>query len=716
MFLRNDILNYKELSASFRILFIPSDSPYLIVIDILDPKAIPGKRLLQSVKDDIEKGLAILISGAKELHIVDDQNISNRDLQIRDRGWRCIDEIVKCEPDVYLDKPRAKLVKKSMLKNKVTNKKIYNALRRYWQRGQTPNCLLPDYQNCGGKGKERTIQPDVKLGRPRIYTEKEGINVDAGMKKIFQIGVDRYKANGSKFSLQRAFDDMCRDFFMEKIVSAEDGRVEHRYSGIYAEKGPPTVDQFTYWYEKNNNKLEDKKIRMTERKYNLSERGLLGTATAEVWGPGSRYLIDATLADVYLVSRLDRGKIIGRPVLYVVIDVFSRMIVGIYIGIEGPSWVAAMMALGNVVTDKKEFCARFGIALKDGEWPCNHLGAIILGDRGEIEGRTINSLIKNFNVTVENTPAYRADWKAVVEQRFRLLPAVFGPYVPGYIQSDYRVRGGTDYRLDGILDLDQFTRITIHSVLYYNNHVQLVEYDKDDDLAAAAIPYVPINLWNWGIEHRSGALRHFPADLVRISLLPAEKAKVTEYGIRVFNKYYSCGMAIEKGWFDLARQTKMWDVKISHDPRDNDVIYLHDESAALKFHECKLLSRSRDAEGYSLWESNAQETQDKKIAAEHKPAQQLGLANTTANIESIVAEAIAQSENLTHGSDASRVANIRDNRALEKQDRRASEVVRVGKPKAEPSHKAEVVPIKPKQAVDDGELGILDILGGEDDD
>jgi hypothetical protein len=68
------------------------------------------------------------------------------------------------------------------------------------------------------------------------------------------------------------------------------------------------------------------------------------------------YEIDATIGDVYLVSRFDRNKIIGRPVVYIVIDVFSRMITGVYIGLEGPSWVGAMMALANATAPKVEYC------------------------------------------------------------------------------------------------------------------------------------------------------------------------------------------------------------------------------------------------------------------------------------------------------------------------------------------------------------------------
>ena len=45
---------------------------------------------------------------------------------------------------------------------------IYRLVRRYWQRGQIKNALLPDYKNSGAAGKRRNFSTS-KAGRPRIY-------------------------------------------------------------------------------------------------------------------------------------------------------------------------------------------------------------------------------------------------------------------------------------------------------------------------------------------------------------------------------------------------------------------------------------------------------------------------------------------------------------------------------------------------------------------
>lgn len=416
---------------------------------------------------------------------------------------------------------------------------------------------------------------------------------------------------------------------------------------------------------------------------------------------------------MYLVSRTDRDKIIGRPVLYVVIDVFSRMIVGIYVGLEGPSWVGAMMALANTASDKQVFCKQSGRDIEAEDWPCHHLPAMLLGDRGEIEGRTIETLINNFNVTVESAAAYRADWKGIVEQRFRLLPAKFKPYVPGYIDVDYRARGGKDYRLDAVLDLDQFTRIVIECVLYYNNYHEIKRYDKDRDLAGDNIPTVPISLWNWGIANRSGSLRQYPEELVRFSLLPVEEATVTLNGIRLRGIFYTCQRALEERWFDRARQRGNWKVKVSFDPRNLDEIYLHDPVAPMQFQSCQLTERSRAYRQTSVWELGQSHEAEKQISANHQLRQQLAGADLSASIEEIVSGAAKQMGKPSAESSAKRTKNIRANRAAEKQANRGTETFRF---EADPSNpvvgkSADILQFPGAVPDDYSEPDITEILG-----
>lgn len=125
-------------------------------------------------------------------------------------------------------------------------------------------------------------------------------------------------------------------------------------------------------------------------------------------GSGSQYQIDATVGGIYLVSRFDRSNIIGRPVMYFVIGAFSRMVAGMYVGLEGSSWVGAMMAIANAASDKTAYCREYGINITEEEWPCHHIPSAILGDRGEMESRNADNLVSMLGIRIENTPPYRA--------------------------------------------------------------------------------------------------------------------------------------------------------------------------------------------------------------------------------------------------------------------------------------------------------------------
>lgn len=649
----------------------------------------------------------------------------------RDRAWKMIRPLVTEVPYIFSADRRGTLISDAVEKarkgddpdlKRITAAQVYVYLRRYWQRGMTVNALLPDYEKSGGRGKTRKAG-EKKRGRPRKYGKQKGTNVTPDMRKVFSVAYDRYYASqvNGKYTLRGAYKKMISEFYSVKGTDPETGQILHfRKEEIEEQGGVPLFEQFQYWCNKDHLRLEIKRKRMGAKLYDKDLRGLLGTSNAEVIGPGSRYQIDATIADVYLVSRLDPNLIIGRPVLYVVIDVFSRLIVGIYVGLEGPSWVSAMMALANTAMDKVAYCAKFGIAIQPEDWPAQHMPGTFLGDRGEIESEKIDSLINNFNVSVENTSSYRADWKGVVESRFRLLPAKFKAYMPGYIDVDYRQRGGTDYRLDAVLNLDDFTKIIINCVLHYNNSHEITTYDYDRDVRADGVPAIPSQLWEWGIRHRSGALRAYPEELVKFSLMPKDQASVTETGIAFRGRFYTCKLAMEQRWFDKARQDGRWKVVVSYDPRDMDQVYLHVIGQRTAFEVCTLTDRSRADRHLSSWEIDQVDQRDKHRQADERTDAVLASVDTDAANEQVINEALARRGPPSQASAASRTANISGNRAEEKDASRATEAFRFGEDASgtiRPS--AAVVPIRGRPGpTDDADYSLptIDEILRDDDD
>ncbi|UUZ53530.1 hypothetical protein LP419_32985 [Massilia sp. H-1] len=112
--------------------------------------------------------------------------------------------------------------------------RVYRYLRRYWERGQNANALLPDYKNSGGRGKTRSVNPAVKRGRPRKGEGHPGMNACDDVRETFHDAVARYAAAHPRFSRRGAYRQMIEDFFSTQAPDAT-----------------PTFGQFNYWIEKD---------------------------------------------------------------------------------------------------------------------------------------------------------------------------------------------------------------------------------------------------------------------------------------------------------------------------------------------------------------------------------------------------------------------------------------------------------------------------------
>jgi len=416
-----------------------------------------------------------------------------------------------------------------------TKSKAYRELRRYFQRGQIKNANLPLYDNCGWR--DRLDNPQAaqkKVGRPSKLSaatgEPRGINITRDVLQSFRAGIKLFYDKRLSAPLSRAFQQTLEKFF--------NCGYHQNKNGVWVASLPPahelpTYRQFKYWYNKERKPRQSQVARSGTARFNLSGRAKLGNSTQMAYGPGSIFQVDATIGDVYLLSSLNRRWIIGRPVIYFIIDLFSRLIVGLSIALEGPSWLGAMLALENSVMDKVAFCADYDISIEYSDWPTHHLPEALMADRGEFEGYNADQLVNAFSTRVYNTSPYRADLKGVVEQHIDISNEKTIHWLPGRVRK--RERGDRDYRLDAALTLWEFRKIMTLAALHHNHHQYLEDYPLEADMIADRVEPYPINLWNWGLKHRSGCLRKQDIETVRLNLLPEAEASVTQNGIYFSN-------------------------------------------------------------------------------------------------------------------------------------------------------------------------------------
>ena len=655
MFMPNDV--YQINSKRLRVLW--SNPEAIFYIDIDRDNALPE----YASRDEFEHLMA-----KNELGVIEDPHINvsmtfpqkgSKSESIQDRAWSAIQNAVNNVPDIYLRKQRGVLLNQVIQDSGATKQTVYRWFRRYWQLGMCKNTLNGQYNRCGGLGKSRKVG-EKKLGAPRTRTPGGGVNVDDNIKAIFRVAIEKCLLNENQYEFDYAYNQVLIAFGVPLPCKAE-----HLLE-------VPTARQFRYFYNKEYTSLEITRKRKGEINYQKDCRPVLSSSTTEVSGPGSRYQIDATIADVYLVSADDRNKVIGRPTMYFVVDVFSRAIVGMYIGLENASWVSAMEALSNTVLDKVEYCKQFDIEITENMWPTVGLPETIIGDRGEILGRHIEVLSKAFHVDIENTPPYRADWKGIVERYFKTVQVKMKPFVEGYVTKVAigKKKHGKDYRQDSTHTLKEFTQMMIKIVLFYNNEHTLSEYDPDKDLPND-LPYNPLDLWEWGIQYRTGRLRRPNSDIVKVNLLPHTEATVTEKGLKLFNCYYTCKEALDWGWFE-GNYNGPKKVTIAYDLYSANVIYLRLNDNYSTFITAALAPRSRAYQDLTMWEVWQRNDINADVAATSSLKSRAGSVNLVNDLETIVSRSKAFQPTNKPSTKSEKVTGIRENKRIERQNERVN--------------------------------------------
>lgn len=666
MILVNEL--YSRYDECFRVLWTDHRNDLVACIAIDDDKGMPGLTSLEDLESLIGEGVVTKSDSDPYSGWPLEPSLSKALKEKRDRNWLLIESLVRSEPDIFVPDRRIRLLRDKRGETGVSLATLYKLLRRYWQRGMCKNALLPDYRNCGSRGQPKKAG-QAKRGRPSVDpTHIRGINIDEEARENIRISLKRHYA--------RRTDEHRPDQRKNTLAFAHGQMLKQFYSDFNHETGKPELRSeypllatYRYWARRLLDLEARKRSLLGATNYEKDYRPILGTSNTQVLGPGSRYQCDATIGDIYLVSRLRRHQIVGRPTIYVVADVFSRMIVGLYVGLESASWTGAMAALANTASDKVAYCKEYGIEIRDDEWPCAYLPSAILADRAELLSRNSDRLVTELGVTVENAAPYRADWKGIVEKKFDTIQAEFGEYADGYVHKDFRTRTGRDYRLDAKLDIHQFTKVMILLVLNHNNRHRIRGYDFEQEMVRDDVPPIALDIWNWGIRNRSGSFKKRDEKEVKVALMPQGKGLVTRRGIVFHNCHYDLGPAVDEGWYVKAKD-RSWYVTLSYDPRDMTQVYYRPEGGG--FHVARMTDKSRAYFGMSLKEI----LQVQYLAARRDHTDRPENLQSRLALEAALGEVTAEADEMapTHfGSKASRLANMRDNKEQEARKLRRDE-------------------------------------------
>ncbi|MDE2420549.1 MAG: DDE-type integrase/transposase/recombinase [Gammaproteobacteria bacterium] len=644
----NEVLKLDD--QLYRILAINSGMIYWIQVDTKN--ALPEVFRAEQLYEYLDNERLIRFQDPYIYLINEEPALDSIAFSKRDKAYNVIKELIQ-EPNHFDPSIRAGLINRIKSSGLVSKPTIYKYLRRYWQRGQIPNALLPDYKNSGAPGKTRTETNTQKNGRKRKFGDGEGCQITIDIERLFRIIISKHLLKDNPLKTTEAHNKF-------KVLYAQ-------YYPNEETKNYPTLRQFRYFYHREYTKPQLVEAQSSPNNFKKDKRPLLATATSSVLGPGSRYEIDATIADLYLVANDDRSKIVGRPTVYVIIDVFSRMIAGFYIGLDNPSYAIAMQAVSVACSSKVSLCKEFDITVSDEEWPVIGLPSAILADRGEVLSEQAETLVNGYNIHLETAPPRRGDAKGIVESCFRTIQAEFKPYTPGVVEGNrIKKHGETDYRLEAVLTLNEFTQIILETIIFRNNFHVLDKYDRDEDLPED-IPSIPLYLWNWGIENRMGKLRTVDAEQLRVSLLPRTKVSMSPLGINAWGLYYNSSEILREGWLHRSEEIQRpQNLKAAYDPKNANKIYLFASPNSQTYWTCSLAIRSRAYTNMSFWEVWEKQYFEKHVQANAKHEEITHRIAFNKSVQKIIENAKKQTPKADQ-SNSERIRQIRANKKDQKQ-------------------------------------------------
>ncbi|ELW7388071.1 transposase [Yersinia enterocolitica] len=563
------------LPGRYRVLECYSEQDSIIVFPLINTKELQKPILiifsffLESIKNNycVESYFPLPF-----YQLVSDQDIPDSYRKKRDQRYELVSGLLS-SPNFLWEFSlfeRSKLVSTYAKKKGTYVQNIYRILNQYWRFGQDRNALIPAYKNSGGVGQSR-VADEKKRGFPgRIYqgcfNVPIGINTTEWDKNIFIKGMKKFGLKGRHVPLKRVYDQILVEFYREEICNAE---VEKRPARL------PSYPMFCYWIKKLIPENQIIRKQNNTGYFERNKRSLIGAATDHTLVPGSCFELDATVLDVHIVSDFNRNHVLGRPTLYCVIDKESRMITGLHVSMEYASWRAGRQALVNTFTSKKNYCARFGIDIKEEDWPCHHIPQRLLCDRGEFICNKPEELAVPLIGHLSIAPPYRADLKGIVERRFRILNEELIHELKGTTRGRHYIRGDKDPRQEAIYTLNEVTQLLIDQVLEHNCSILSRLASQTRLLMEADLPPTPFNYWNIHIDKHRHALTVANEDEIRAKLLPIAKVSMTRLGIRLNDDmYYECERDEFDGWKVIARSSGRWGLEARIDQDNSSFIYV----------------------------------------------------------------------------------------------------------------------------------------------
>lgn len=440
---------------------------------------------------------------------------------------------------------------------------------------------------CGAPGVSRPCDPGTGRQKPGRKTNKQRLNragdffpvaAQPGMNSLWRAAIlaADNRIPTPKPSMPERIQLITESTFV-RTYRDENGKL----IPVPPEFGTyPNPSQIERVLRKHKTRLQQILEKTTKGHIDRCLRGLVGRSWKGVAGPGHTWAIDSTVGDVYLRSSVNRYWIIGRPIVYVVVDVWSTAIVGFYVCLEGPSWAMAKLALFCSIVDAEWMGDVLGYPVTQSLYPAPQMCSVLLCDRGEYLSLAAKACGAKLALNLSYTPPYRPDLKGVVEVLHRIAKDQQFYFLPGAIdqrRKELELRRFNPN--DAVMTLREYAAF-LREVFTTYNLTASREHRLDAHMHGAGVYPSPAGLWRYGHEVGIGVRRNISTAKLFTELLPSQRATVTRDGVKFLGMEYRAPEIEALEWTARARNLGAWDINTYYFPPTVSRIWSPDASAS----------------------------------------------------------------------------------------------------------------------------------------
>lgn len=482
----------------------------------------------------------------------------------------------KLQESVLIHGSLAGLVKEAVQKHKVSSSHVYKLWSILCMCGLTQTSLRARWDKCGARGKHRDLSANntrKKAGRKTFSQRLSklifgcwGEPIQAGMNTLWRCKImvaDKGIATPKPSTPERYKRIIASHFTTAMRYDENDNIV-----AIDLEKGQyPNYQQVKRVLTEDIEEIERIREKTSKGHFERSLRGLSGCSWEGAEGPGLMYAIDSTIGDVYLRSSIEPTWIIGRPIVYVIVDVFSTAVVGFYVCLTGPSWDTAQVSIFNSIASPELMSDLWGYDMRQSLFPAPTLPARLLCDRGEYLSKRAKATGMDVLTTLSYTAPFRPDLKGVVEVMHRIMKNVQYHFIPGAMDArrkEYDLRRSNPAA--ATMSVRQYMQF-LHECFYIYNLTADRSKRLDAHMIAQGVFPSPAGLWRWGHAMGIGFSRaQSQAELIT-QLLPEGNARVTRNGVMFRTNRYSAPIVETERWTTRARSVRgSWEIPAQYYP------------------------------------------------------------------------------------------------------------------------------------------------------